>query len=294
MIEYGGAAVIPVAQYQNIQPSFTVQAETLEEARSLWLREMQVIHEMLGKPLQVSGPVQKTGEGKIHTCVASGTKVSFDKRSHLYGDGKWLSGSKFCSMYKAEFPAETVSQRMATKAGIDAQQIRDMWSKKGEASSSYGTALHAALELYGVYLNTSMAVKGSSESALHDNPGLRPAVEKFYEGRENEVALYEAFVADEKMRHCGFIDRLLRVGEKSARVQDFKTNTSVLGKETILAPFKDKVPNTTLGSYFLQLSFYASILIRHGWEVPGIDVFHWTGEDWITYSSDVIDLSEAF
>ncbi|AID58921.1 helicase [Mycobacterium phage Gaia] len=291
------SGTIPVAQYANVTPSFDVEADTHEAAVELGLKQLQAIWDRVGqKPLEVRGeqPADRP-MGKVYTCVASGTKVSFDKRSHLYGDGKWLSGSKFCSMYKAEFPAELISQKMADKTGgkVTAEDIRAMWAKKGEASSSYGTALHAALELYGVYRNVSLAVKGSLESCLHDNPGLTHVVEKFFEGRDDEVALYEAFVADEKRRMCGFIDRLQRVGEKSARVQDFKTNTSVLGKETILEPFKDKVPNTTLGSYFLQLSFYANILIGHGWEVPGIDVFHWDGNEWVTYSSDVVDISEA-
>lgn len=294
MVKFGGSVVVPAVQYGNLQPSFEVEADTLDSARELWLSEAKALFARFGHVIDDTGDTSRK-PGKVYTCIASGAQVTFDKRHHLYGDGKWLSGSTFAARYKPEFPSDLIAKKMAAKTdgAVTAEQIQAMWAKKGEASASYGTGIHAALELYGTYLQTSLAVKGSDVSALHDNPGLTPLVRSFFDGREHETAIYEAFVAEPEQRLCGFIDRLLIVDEKRCRVQDFKTNTSVTAKETILPPFKGVVPSTTLGIYWLQLSFYAHILKAHGWTVDGLDVFHWTGTEWVTYSSEPIDITKG-
>ena len=53
MIEFGGSATIPTGQYQNIEPAFTVEAESFEEARDLWLTRMAEIHSLVGKQLDI-------------------------------------------------------------------------------------------------------------------------------------------------------------------------------------------------------------------------------------------------
>src|SRR5690606_37033943 len=158
------------------------------------------------------------------------------------------------------------------------------------ASATVGTAVHAALQLRGEYGELSLKVKdGTFESALSSNPILRPIVEAFFEGREDEVAVFEAFVAVPKRRHCGQIVRLL-IEDDGVWIEDFKTSASVLKSETILEPFRDVVPNNKLGVFWLQLSFYARILKVHGKTVKGLRVHHWTGERWETHEHEVIDL----
>lgn len=290
------SATIPVAQYANLQPSFEIEGRTVEEAMGTALETMKRVWDSVSdKPLTIRDVQEVVASTAVDlTCWASGHVVQFDPVAHRYSPGKWLSGSAFASRYTSDFPADLISGRMAEKAGVDAGDIRAMWAVNAEASSSFGTAVHAAVQLYGTYLSLSRAVKGSDESALTKNPVLRPIVEAFFKGREHEDAVYEAFVADPHMRHCGQIDRLLLVGPRRVRVQDLKTNTDLLKKETISAPFKGVVEATQLGAYWLQLSFYAAILGRHGWSVEGLDIFHWDGTRWVEYSSPVVDLSEVF
>ncbi|WPH57742.1 hypothetical protein [Mycobacterium phage WXIN] len=288
-------------QYGNIQPSFDVEAATHEEAMELGLQRLKVLWDRTAtKPLEIErqGPAPvATPQGVLKRCRVSGTEVIFDPVAHTYHDhqgNRYMGGSTFAAKYKSKFAADTISGKMAEKAAVDAQQILDMWALNAEASATFGTSVHAALQLYGEYVELSRAIKGGSdESALTSNPVLRPIVEKFFtEERKREKAFYEEFVADAKLRHCGLIDRLV-AEDDGLWVEDFKTNASVEKSETILKPFKGVVPNTALGAYWLQLSFYARILAAAGRTVKGLRVHHYTGGDWVTHEHEVVDLSEA-
>ena len=289
------SATIPVAPYANLQPSFEVEGLTVDDAMATALETMKRVWDSVAdKPLRINDAVpQLVSAGTELTCWASGTKVHFDPVEHVYSPGKWLSGSTFAGKFKSQFPSAMIAGKMAAKNGVDADDIQAMWAKNAEASSSVGTAVHAALELYGKYLSLSESVKGTDESALTKNLILRPIVQAFFAEHAAEDAVYEAFVADPVLRHCGQIDRLLHVGDKVVRVQDFKSNADLSKKETIAAPFKGVVANTSLGAYWLQLSFYSRILTAHGYTVEGLDIFHWDGVEWVTYSHDVVDISEA-
>ncbi|WP_080735998.1 PD-(D/E)XK nuclease family protein [Rhodococcoides fascians] len=288
------SATIPVAQYANLQPSFEVEGDTVDAAMSTALETMKRVWDSVAdKPLQLRDePTAQASPGVPLVCWASGTVVNFDPIQHVYSPGKWLSGSAFAGQFKGSFPAELIAGKMAAKSGVEVGQILDMWSKNAEASSLVGSSVHAALELYGKYLSTSEAVKGTDESALTKNLILRPIVQAFFAEHAAERAEYEVFVADPTLKHCGQIDRLV-IEDNGIFVEDFKTNTDLTKKETIGAPFKGVVPNTTLGAYWLQLSFYANILQTHGQVVKGLRVHHWTGTEWATFEHDVVDISEA-
>lgn len=292
-------ATIPTRQYENIQPKVIVIAPTFEEARDKALRQIQSISDMVSdKPIPVnfdkSESILQDTPFAVQKCEISGVEVPFDTASHTYGPG-WIGGSTFAGRYKAKFPKDMIADKMAAKYDVPVESIISMWDKNGEASSSLGTAIHAAIELYGKYLNLSMKIKQSNESALHKNPILTPIVESFFAGRDKENARYEVFVADDEKKFCGFIDRLLIVDpeKKIVRVQDYKTNPDIHKKETILAPFKGVVDDTSLGVYWLQLSFYAYILTKKGYTVEGLDIFNQDGHEWTTYTHDVVDISEA-
>lgn len=294
---------IPTVQYGNMQPVIEAEGKSYEEAQELALTRLQNIWNRVcepGKELKISSPTTNVpSQAKSYeklACQISGTDVLFDKEEHKYYDSEgnqYLSGSAFASKYKSKFDSSAISANFAKKHDVPQKDILDMWSLNGDVSSSLGTAVHNALELYGKYLQLSLKTKGTNESSLTKNELLKPVVESFFAGREGENARYELFVADEKHGLCGFIDRLLIVDAKKkiCRVQDYKTNHTINKAETILPPFKGIVPATTLGSYWLQLSFYAYILQQLGWTVEGLDIFNWEDGEWKAYTSDVIDIS---
>ena len=291
------AATINVAQYSDLRPVVEVEGETIDEALDEALGSLQRFWNRVGRqPLEIDRGVPT---GKLIRCRVSGAEVIFDSIAHTYHDregNRYLGGSTFAGRYKAPFEGELIAGKMADKNGVNAQEILDMWALNAEASSTFGTSVHAGLQLYGEYLELSKSVKdGSDESALTSNPVLRPIVQAFFtDERKAEKAFYEEFVADAANRRCGLIDRLVVDEDGGLWIEDFKTNASVEKEERILAPFKGIVPNSALGAYWLQLSFYAAILAAHGRVIKGLRVHHWTGTEWVTYEHPVVDLTPAF
>ncbi|MCG7607171.1 PD-(D/E)XK nuclease family protein [Mycobacterium sp. CnD-18-1] len=278
-----------------------MEGETTEAALDAALGEIKKLWDRTApKPLEIAeakSPLADTAEKKY--CWASGCELFFDPVAHTYRDAQgnyYKGGSSFAKKFVEPFAAEIVSKRMADKANVAQQDILDMWSLGGEASSSFGTGVHAALEQRGRYGALSLALKGNYESATTKNPTLRPIVEKFFTGdRAGVKAEYETLVADPARLHAGLIDRL-ELFEDGVRVTDFKTykEPPEKSRETILAPFTGLVPPNKLGVAQLQLSFYSRILQVHGVNVLGLTVYHWTGDDWVEYPLDVIDLDGAF
>lgn len=250
-----------------------------------------------GKELKVAQPVatQPTALKRVKSAITGG-ELLFNDESHEYFDDngeKYLSGSVFASRYQEKFDAEIISAKMAKKYEVEQRDIKSMWSLNGEVSTSLGTAVHNALELYGKYLQLSLKTKGTNESALHKNELIKPLVESFFNGREQEVAGYEEFVVNVDHKLCGYIDRLLIVDKdkKICRIQDYKTNYDISKPVKILSPFTDVVDGTKLGAYWLQLSFYAYIMVAAGWRVEGLDIFNLENGKWIRYEHDVVDIS---
>lgn len=308
-MKFSIAGTIPTGQYANIQPTFEIEADSNDEALREGLRLMQAAYQAVGKELPLEAtPIPQKPLGELLTCWASGTRVYFDPATHTYsspdGTQGWLSGSAFAKKFHAEFPADIISNKMAAKALREREMhvlpadIVAMWAKKAEVSSSFGTSLHAAIELYGKYGDTSMALKGTHESVEVVNPYLAGAVRAFFDGRDGEEAQYEVFVADDKLKHCGLIDRLKIVQLRGndpiiVEVEDVKTNGDIHKPQKIQGFLKGKVPDTVLGGYWAQLSFYAAILQRHGVVVPMLRILHWNGEAWDAYEHEPIDISEV-
>lgn len=307
-VEVPMTLVIPTGQYANIQPSVTGRGATFEEAQRDALLQAESFYKSVGSPASLTLNLPKDSQSapanditvssdddtiqyKPQVCAVTGTVVEFDEATHKY-KGDWLSGSAFSGRYKKEFDRDNIGAAFAAKHEVPVEEVFAMWDTNAEASTSLGTAVHAALELYGKYLALSVKTKGDTTSALHKNPILRDIVTSFYAGREDEQAFYEPFVANEEFGLCGFIDRLLVVDRatKTVRVQDYKTNPNIFKKADILPPFKGVVDNTSLGAYWLQLSFYAFILEEAGYVVQGLDIFNHNGEEWSEYSHDVIDV----
>jgi hypothetical protein len=208
-----------------------------------------------------------------------GNEIFYDDVRHQYTNSLgevYLSGSAFAGKSEKPFDAEFISGLMANKAGddIDAQDIRDMWRLKAEASASLGTAIHAALELYGKY--RQLAEKLGKETHLHDNTILNKAVTQFYEMYpETDNVGYEVLVVDHKTKRAGRIDRLEYNEDGTVTITDFKTNFDV---------------KKSLKKYWLQLSFYAAIIEANGLKVRDLKIYHYADDTWLTYESEVIDI----
>ena len=113
---------------------------------------------------------------------------------------------------------------------------------------------------------------------LPKNAYLRQVVDGFI-SQFGTSALPETVVSDVKNGRAGTIDRLeiIDAESKVCRVGDYKTNIE-LDKKKLL-------------KYQKQLSFYAHILMAHGWTVTALDIFHLDHNDgWSKIELDVLDL----
>lgn len=273
-MKYTITAVIPVAQYANLQPSIEVEADTFEEAHAQAMPHIEQVWAEYGeKPLvpQTQTKFISTLQTKQRLKDFFGNEIDYDAVNHQYSwNGEiYESGSQYASKFEKPFNKEAIAGKMAEKYGVEAQDIIDMWELNGRTSMEFGTAIHSALELYGKHRELAIALE--RDSALHSHPIIRKAVEDFYKGQGGTYAHYEVLIVDYKNKRAGRIDRLLVEGENDYRVQDFKTGAE-------MKPDKLKV-------YFKQLGFYSGILEANGAKTRPETVFHYNGT-WTTYTKD--------
>lgn len=244
----------------------------------------------------------------------------------------YLSGSAFPKKFYAEFNEEEMLQKIVDKhypkANEDKQKaikeaLLAMWGLNREASTGYGTAIHAALENYDTYhllgektkkvevLKTKTKV--GPNKALSRNPFLKKVVEDFHKLFGGDyIRLSEQFIWAHEEELAGSIDRVkvIDAEKKIIRIQDFKTDGDIHEKTYQLkeSPFYKLTQGTgaTMGKelldlHWLQLSFYAYILTKYyGYTVEGLDVY-WLnpeklvkGENaWEEFSHDVIDIEKG-
>lgn len=266
-------AVIPSAQYANLQPSITVEVDDdVEEAKALAMSHIVGLSQRYAEEGKALKGGKATSQAKRIECFVGGS-VLYDDNAHIYtneaGD-VYLSGSQYAKKFGKEFAKEAIAEKMAAKSGVPASEILQIWQMGGKASMSFGTAIHEALEMYGKFTNTCKVL----EKEYHQSniPMVKAIVDDFFKGREQENALYEPMVADHDRKWAGQIDRLLIVDEakKICRIQDYKTN--------------GELKPETLEQYWHQLSFYGSIMQAHGWTVEGLDIHHWSSK-WTTHSN---------
>lgn len=240
----------------------------------------KVIEEMYNK--YAEKPISLT-----HTEALQGTTddfvtiTPFVGESFLYSDSKheylkdgkpMLSGSAFAHAYTKPFNKEMILPKFAAKHGVSEQEIEDMWTTKAQVSTTFGTAIHKALEFYGNHRQTIEKTQGTFE--IH--PVLMPIVKAFYDSQPETHAIHEVFInSGDKV---GQIDRLVITAPKTCIIEDWKTNGDLnKGTGKMLAPYSD-LPDTPLSHYRLQLSFYKSILEENGWKVEAIRLHHFTGK----------------
>ena len=282
MVKYTLTAVVPVAQYANLQPQIQVEAETILEAEKMVLPYIEDFFN------RYADGDKKIGSAKLITSSSRvlekdifGNEIYYDDATHTYSNtlGEvYISGSKFAEQFSKPFDARDISRKIALKHKLnaeDVQKIQDMWSLKGQASASYGTAIHAALELYGKYKGLAESIE--KETHIHDNSSLNRAVHSFYsEHPETEDISYECLIVDHAKKRAGRIDRLEH-DKDGVYITDFKTNFDI---------------QKSIDVYWIQLSFYAAIIQANGKKVKGLKIYHWDDTKWTTYDSEVIDIEK--
>lgn len=269
MVKYTLTAVVPVAQYANLQPTVEVEAETIEEAEKKVLPYIETFFNKYSDKAKIGNEKRVASSKRVLLTDIFGNEIFYDDEKHEYTNSLgevYLSGSKYAA--DEPFDGDYWASEFVKKYGLkeeDKQKIQSMWEVNGNASSSFGTAVHAAIELYGTYhdiadiididLKTGerkkLDAKTYKNSALSKLPYLKEVVSRFFTTeRLAEKAQYEALVVDHKNKRAGRIDRLLTLPDGSFEIRDMKTNNKILKKER--------------DTYSKQLSFYGDIIVANG------------------------------
>lgn len=219
----------------------------------------------------------------------------------------YMSGSRFPRKFFKQFTnedKERVLDYYEREKDVKREEVEKTWEMKADIATGYGTAIHAAVELYYNYHKVGDKIKGKDgvNKAYSKNPFFAHIVKSLVEDLGPGHFLAEEFIWHEGLRFCGAIDILEVVDKNTVIIHDEKTNDSVLKKvyQEKDSPFKKDVDNTQLGEYWLQLSFYAYILKQYGINVKELQIHHLDPErliqgkrPWVHYKHDVVDISKA-
>nr|DAY30870.1 MAG TPA: ATP dependent helicase [Caudoviricetes sp.] len=225
---------------------------------------------------------------------------------HIYLQ-HYMSGSRFPRRFFKQFTdddKERVLDYYEREKDVKREDVEKTWEMKADIATGYGTAVHAALELYYGLNKVGDKIKGKDgvNKVFSKNPFFAHIVKCAVEDLGPGNYLPEQFIWHEGLRFCGAIDLLQVVDKNTVIIHDWKSNDSVTKRvyQEKDSPFKEDVDNTQLGEYWLQLSFYAYILKQYGINVKELQIHHLDPErlvqgkrPWVHYTHDVVDISKA-
>ncbi len=276
-MKYTIEATIPTMQYGNIRPKFEVENEGEEE---LALAELNKLWHRFGET-----PLKDKQGGGVKVTSFTGEVLIWNEETHTYTDlsgNVLLSGSKYADMHSPKFDMENILPKTAKSWEVEEEHLKDLWKMNSDVSLHWGSAIHKALEI--AHKHYAMGEHIQSKKELDDNytapkqTHLRRIVQEFI-SKFGLDGLPEVLISDVSNGRAGTIDRLEIVDAeaKVCRVGDYKTNAEMDSKKKL--------------KYQKQLSFYAHILMAHGWKVTGLDLFYLDADDhWVKEELEVLDL----
>lgn len=219
----------------------------------------------------------------------------------------YMSGSRFPRKFFKQFTdedKERVLDYYEREKDVKREEVEKTWEMKADIATGYGTAVHAALELYYGHNKVGDKIKGKDgvNKAFSKNPFFAHIVKCAVEDLGPGNYLPEQFIWHEGLRFCGAIDLLQVVDKNTVIIHDWKSSSDVKHKvyQQKGSPFKKDVDNTQLGEYWLQLSFYAYILKQYGINTKELQIHHLDPErlvqgkrPWVHYTHNVVDISKA-
>jgi len=236
-------------------------------------------NEYAEKPVKFKG---SSNAGFVNVKTFTGETIQYNAVDHEYRDlagNKLLGGSTYADQFSKPFNKEKMLPVCAKAWGVEESVISDIWDMNKDTSNLLGSAIHLGLELAHKHAKDGATIKENKKGqednyALPKSPIVRKAVKAFI-AKYGLDALPEVFVSDVANKKVGQIDRLVITGDKTCRVQDYKTSL----------PEPDKMI-----VHQHQLSYYASCLTKVGWTVEGIDVFFWDGDKWTKKTLKVLEV----
>jgi hypothetical protein len=243
---------VPTQQYGFLE----IEGEDLKEMEQIYNKYAEF-------------PIDFSKKGNFVKYITfTGEEVLYDKDKHLYTDlegNALLSASKYAQRFEKPFPKEIMLPKVAQKFGVDEKIIDSMWGNNGNISRTFGNALHYTLDQYFKYKDHG------TEYHLPKHPFLKRMLDTLPEFKS---MITEPMVSLVKEKLVGQIDAMevLDSEKKVCNIVDWKSDVSV---------------EKNLVKHQRQMSFYAYILIQHGWTVEKLKVCNYV-EDWKVFESEVL------
>ena len=220
---------------------------------------------------------QEEGFKKIKTFT--GDIIYYNDDIHVYknADGEQLIGaSTFKKRFEKPFFVDMFAEKVGNSNGVDKETIKEIWKRNSKISTLFGDTVHKAMEQYWLSKDDGCGYKNYH---LPKHPIIRNIVESFPQLGEQGVQP-EVFVSNLETKLVGQIDAINVIDEKEKRCDlwDYKTDADIDPKK--------------LRGHFIQLSVYADILRRAGWTVETLTVWNYTGDGWVPYHEDPINIEE--
>lgn len=214
-------------------------------------------------------------------------ELSFIEENHIYfmkdKDGQvrtdFPSVSKLLKHFYEPFPAQDIAYRKAKGDEVEMQRLLDEWSAAGSYATNMGSRVHYILEKnlieqYGGYKEVREPLfEVDMEQEIKSNSMIK-AGNNFLSLMEERGAILldtEMVLGHPDLGYTGQPDKvwLIQNREKTGYgliITDWKTNKPKNFKMTkwtkpMKPPFT-KQPDNALGHYYLQLPFYAKLLLK--------------------------------
>ena len=287
-------ATIPTRQYENIQPEIEFADIDIDEGLSIG---MDYMRQLVGAYSE-HGPLPEATALKTLKSFNEDVEINFDpiRHAYFYGENRLMGATEYIKKFYKPFDAKKVAENCEKSWGVPAKDIAAMWQSNGSIANMFGTVVHKALEHYDTYRAHAQTIatnkKDEEDRAMPKHPLLKKIVEDFYKLPLGEGDVYtEVLLTDVQGGYCGQADRLLVIGPKRGRIQDYKINVDSEAEDKnmkLSAPFT-ALPANKITKYQLQMSIYANILQKSGWTIEGLDAFVYEDE-WKSYPLEVLNV----
>ena len=208
--------------------------------------------------------------------------LTFEEERHVYtmnGKTNWPSVSKVLKKFYKAFPTEEAAFNKAGGDPEKQQQLIEEWAAAGKYSTNLGSRVHYVLEddvikRNGSYKEVRKPIFDCDLTQLMKSDKMIVAGKRYIDLlEERKVVLLdtEIVLGDPELGYTGQPDKVWLTMNQNGDdfgllITDWKTNKPKNFQETgyterMYKPF-DKLPNTALGHYFVQLPLYGKLILK--------------------------------
>lgn len=206
----------------------------------------------------------------------------FEEKRHIYtmnGRSDWPSVSKVLKSFYKPFPTEEAAYNKAGGDPEKQQQLIEEWAAAGKYSTNLGSRVHYVLEddvikRNGSYKEVRKPLFDCDLTQLMKSDKMIVAGKRYIELLEQRKVVLldtETVLGDPELGYTGQPDKIWLTMNKNGDdfgllITDWKTNKPKNFQETeyterMYKPF-EKLPNTALGHYYVQLPLYGKLFLK--------------------------------